>query len=343
MQLKRFEGNPILKPNPENQWENLCVLNPGVIYDEQSKLFIMLYRAGGDEYEHYIRLGKAVSKDGFHFERTSDLPNFDVDPDDADGGCIEDPRIVKIEDIYYITYASRPWYPGRYWIGPERYYKEYDQVEKSLATPKFIHTNYTVSYLAMTRDFEHYKRLGRITDSRIDDRDVYLFPEKVNGKYVRISRPFIEQDENGNALKMPSIWITFSDDLLEWEKGKVLITGKEWWEVHRMGGACPPIKTKRGWFLMYHGKDKDDVYRVGAMMLDLNDPTKVLARTRQFFMEPEFEYEKKGFINGVVFPCGNVVKDGTLYVYYGCADQYIGVATADFETLIDWIFAQGKE
>ena len=91
-ELEKYKGNPILKANPNNTWENLCVLNPGVIYDEKNEQFVMLYRAGGDEYKHNIRLGKAVSKDGFNFTRCSDKPNFDVDEYDADGGCIEDPR-----------------------------------------------------------------------------------------------------------------------------------------------------------------------------------------------------------------------------------------------------------
>ena len=187
MKLKKYEGNPILRPNKKNSWEDMCVLNPGVIYDDKTEQLVMLYRTGGDEYAHYIRLGKAVSKDGFNFRRCSDKPAMDVYPDEPDGGCLEDARIVKIDDIDYITYAARTWYPGRYWIGPERYYKEYDQVEKSLMTPHYVHTNKTVTYLAMTRDFEHFKRLGRITDSRVDNRDVMVFPELIGGKYVRIS------------------------------------------------------------------------------------------------------------------------------------------------------------
>ena len=112
----RYAGNPILKPNANNQWENLCVLNPAVVFDDKTNKFVMIYRAGGDEIKHNIRLGLAVSDDGYNFVRQSDEPIFDVDENDADGGCVEDPRVVNIDGIYYMTYASRAYAPGRYWL-----------------------------------------------------------------------------------------------------------------------------------------------------------------------------------------------------------------------------------
>lgn len=112
LNFKRYEGNPILRPNPQNQWENLCVLNPAVVFDKETNKFVMVYRAGGDEIKHHIRLGLATSDDGFNFVRYADNPVFDVDENDADGGCVEDPRIVNIDGIYYMTYASRAYAPG---------------------------------------------------------------------------------------------------------------------------------------------------------------------------------------------------------------------------------------
>ncbi len=344
--FQKYKNNPILRPHPDHQWENLCVLNPGVIYDEANQEFVMLYRAGGDEFEHYIRLGKAVSKDGFCFTRCSDKPNFDVDVNDADGGCVEDPRIVKMDDIYYITYASRAYYPGKYWIGPEKYYAQYDQVEKSLETPRFIHKNSTVTYLAMTRDFETYKRLGRITDARKDNRDVILFPEKVNGKYVRLSRPY-KMEVNGKKIN-PSVFISFSDDLIEWDEEEFLFSGEQEWESEKVGGSCPPIRTPYGWLEIYHGVSNEPrTYHVGAVMLDLNDPRKILARTKTPLMSPEESYELETFLDckgfpKVVFPCGNVVKDDVLYVYYGTGDMYVCVATASFSELCNYLMTECK-
>ena len=254
----RYEGNPILKPNPNNQWENLCVLNPAAVFDEKTNKFVMVYRAGGDEIKHNIRLGLATSDDGFHFERRSDKPVFDVDENDADGGCVEDPRIVSIDGVYYMTYASRAYAPGRYWLPDEQKAEEAKAWKKPHAEsePWFLRTNETITYLAATKDFIEYKRLGRITDAREDDRDVVVFPKKINGKFYRISRPVIGEDR--------SMWISSSDDIMEWHTREKLYSGVEEWENGRVGAGCPPIETEDGWLLIYHGVSKTDkCYRVG--------------------------------------------------------------------------------
>ncbi len=332
----KYKNNPILSPNPKNEWEDFCVLNPGVIYDGKNERFVMLYRAAGDTREHRIRLGLATSTDGIHFKRESDEPAFDVDINDADGGCIEDPRIVDIGGRFYITYASRPFYPGRYWLTYEEYVKENGEpiIEPETA-PLFIRKNHTTTYLAYTDDFKTYKRLGRITDLRYDDRDVVIFPEKINGKFVRLSRTkFPDGHKNGGIN--PSIWISYSDDLMEWDGEKLLLTGNEWWENAKVGAGCPPFKTEFGWVLIYHGvNDKDSVYRVGYLVLDLENPEKILYKTKDFVMEPEYEYETSGIYNGCVFPTGVVVKDGTVFIYYGCADKYISLATVNLNELLE--------
>ena len=113
MKLEKFEGNPILTPNPKNNWENLVVCNPGAYYDNGK--FYMLYRAAGDDEEHVIRFGLAVSEDGYNFERVSDEPVLGPSKEGPDMGCIEDARIIKFDDYYYVTYAFRPFPPGQYW------------------------------------------------------------------------------------------------------------------------------------------------------------------------------------------------------------------------------------
>ena len=190
MKLKKYAGNPILKPNPENQWEERCVLNPAVIYDDKNEEFVMLYRAAGNDVRHQIKLGLATSKDGINFVRQSNKPAFEADHAEADGGCVEDPRLMKIGDMYYMTYAARAYAPGQYWLveyieGVSKaptYMDETDVCGEEL--PAFAKSNITVSYLAATKDFKVFKKFGRITEATVDDRDVYLFPEKVNGKYA---------------------------------------------------------------------------------------------------------------------------------------------------------------
>ncbi len=330
--FKRYVGNPILKPNPNNQWENLCVLNPAVVFDDKTNKFVMVYRAGGDEIKHNIRLGLATSDDGYNFVRQSDEPIFDVDENDADGGCVEDPRIVNIDGMYYMTYASRAYAPGRYWLPHEEKEKEASAWKRPHADsePWFLRTNETISYLAATKDFIKYRRLGRITDAREDDRDVVIFPRKIDGKFYMISRPVINEDR--------SMWISASDDLMEWRTREKLYSGIEPWESGRIGAGCPPIETDEGWLLIYHGVNKEDkCYRVGLMLLDKNDPRKIIARSRNFVLEPTTDYEKSGLYQGCVFPTGAVVKDGTIYVYYGCADKYVSLVTEKMENVLNYL------
>ncbi len=330
--FKRYDGNPILKPESRNQWENLCVLNPAVIFDEKTNKFVMVYRAGGDEIKHNIRLGLATSDDGYNFTRHGDKPIFDVDENDADGGCVEDPRIVNIDGVYYMTYASRAYAPGRYWLPYEQRVEEAKAWKTSHedSEPWFLRTNETLTYLAATKDFINYKRLGRITDAREDDRDVVIFPRKINGSFYMISRPVIGEDR--------SMWISSSDDLMEWPTREKLYSGVEDWENGRVGAGCPPIETEDGWLLIYHGvSNADKCYRVGLMLLDKNDPKKIIARSRKFVLEPSAEYEKSGLYQGCVFPTGAVVKDGTLYVYYGCADKYVSLVTAKMEDIMKYL------
>ena len=198
--------------------------------------------------------------------------------------------------------------------------------------PNFLKWNNSVTYLAITQDFKTYKKLGRITDSREDDRDVFIFPEAINGNYYRFSRPLYNYKDYG--LDTPGILIAKSGDLMEWRNPIVFAKAVEPWEDLKIGGSCPPLKTDRGWLFIYHGvSSKDKLYRVGAMLLDLNDPTKILHRTKNPILEPK--KEEGSMYSGCVFPTGNVIKDGILYVYYGINDKYVGLATADLNDFLD--------
>ncbi len=332
MKLTKFSGNPVLRPLEKNGWENLVVCNPGAWYENGK--FYLLYRAAGDDENHIIRFGLATSEDGFKFTRQMDAPCFGPSEEGPDSGCVEDARIVKFDDYYYVTYAFRPFPPGQYW---KMGHDEVLTPDVGDSAPLFLKNNVANSALAMTKDFRNWTRLGRITLSSLDDRDVILFPEKINGKFAMLHRPKEWTGQEYGPV-YPAVWIRFSNDLLDWkEPSKVLIEGTPGGWEEKVGGSTPPIKTDRGWFMLYHGVENGGrgYYRVGAAMLDLNDPSKVIARTRNFIMEPEFDYELEGFYKGCVFPTGNVVKDGTLYVYYGGADKYIGVATAPFDALVD--------
>ena len=334
MILKKYENNPILSPNTKNDWESLVVCNPGVFYENGT--FYMLYRAAGNDTEHVIRFGLATSNDGVNFTRVSNSPTFAPSAEGPDAGCIEDARIVKFDDFYYITYAFRPFPPGQYWNFA------HDEVltpNMGDSAPLFLKNNIANSGLAMTKDFKTWTRLGRITQSNMDDRDVILFPEKINNKYAMLHRPK-EWVGDDYGTKYPAIWIRYSDDLLVWnEPSKLLIKGIDGGWEEKIGGSTPPLKTDKGWLVLYHGVENGGkgYYRVGALLLDLNDPSHVLGRTKHWIMEPEYSYETEGPYQGCVFPTGNVIIGDTLYVYYGGADKYIGVATTNVNELVDYI------
>ena len=238
---------------------------------------------------------------------------------------------------YYLTYASRTFAPGQYW----REDKEYFGFRPEFGPTMLIYNN-SVTHLAISRDLINWKKLGRITDSRFDDRDVYIFPETVNGKFVRLSRP-MEWCGKGFENEAPAIWISYSSDLMEWGKPRLLMKGNEWWENKKIGGSTPPIKCEYGYLVLYHGvAEKDGAYRVGAVILDKDDPEKILARTKDFIMEPEFDFETQGYYNGCVFPTGICVKDGEMFVYYGAADKFVCVATANFKEFCDSVYSEGK-
>lgn len=332
MKLQRSTSNPILIPHAENPWENLVVCNPGVIHHDG--LFQMLYRAAGDDKDHVIHFGLATSQDGIHFERQSDQPVFSPSEDGPDAGCVEDPRIALLDGHFYITYAYRAFKPGQYWLAADN--SAFNPRDASL--PPLFGQNMTASGLLLSDDLRTFRRLGRITRSDVDDRDVILFPEKVGGRYVMLHRPMQwAGPEYDNAY--PAMWLCYSDDLLTWSESTMLAKGEFYWE-NKIGGSCPPIRTEHGWFVMYHAVDSKGIYRVGVMMLDLEDPSKVIARTPEPIMEPVEDYEWNGlYPHGVVFPTANVVVDDVLYVYYGAADQKIGVATADFPALVGFVMS----
>ena len=333
MKLKKYQNNPILQPN-DNYWENLSVCNPGVWYDDG--IFYMLYRAAGNDKDYIIHFGLATSTDGFNFTRVSDEPVMSPKDTGYDEGCIEDPRIVKFHDEYYITYAYRPFPPGQYWLPGEPFEKRYPVAPEA---PFMLKNNIACSAMAMTKDFRSFKRLGRITDSRLDDRDVILFPEKINGKFAMLHRPKEWVGEKYGCTD-PAIWITYSDDLLEWDNESKLFAKDEYEWESKLGGSTPPLRTEKGWLLLYHAVDENKTYKVGAMLLDLGNPEKIIARTKEPVLEPEYDFEKIGIYSkggGCVFPTGNCIVDGTLYVYYGAADKNIGVATCNVNELLDFL------
>lgn len=314
-QLQRFEGNPIIAPMPEHAWESQATFNPAAIY-EGGKVHI-LYRAMSGDNTSVI--GYASSPDGVDItERLTDpvyAPCLDFEQKKVPGGnsgC-EDPRITRIGDRIYMCYTA---YDG---IDPPRV------AFTSIAADDF--TNHRWKWAAPIL----------ISPPNMDDKDAAVFPKKIGGKYVFLHRLGSE------------IWIDRVDDL-EFKNGKflggeVLMRPRDTaWDSKRIGISAPPIETRYGWLLLYHGISKrTGHYNVRAALLDLKDPSKILYRTHDPLLEPTPAYEKQGIVNNVVFPCGAVVLRHQLFVYYGGADKVVGVASIDINFLIEGLVREAKQ
>jgi len=341
--LTKYSGNPIVQPKPGSPWEGAQTRNPAaVVHDGKVHL---LYTAAGDIDEvHKLYVGRAVSEDGFHFERVGDDPFIAPCSDEFEGfdaGGVEDPRAVMIEDTIYITYCARA-IPHWSFISGER-----------LENPPTQGVTWTQNYrrggLIETKDLVTCKRLGPVTTDDHYDCNIILFPEQIGGRYVMLHRPsgFKAEIEAG-AEEAAGMSICFSDDLVTWVDDQPLIGAAFPWEDGKTGGSTPPIKTDHGWLVTYHGVQKRPentdwhidhhfCYRTGIMMLDLEDPTKVIARCPHPILEPETPFEKFGTVNNVVFPTGSVVLDDEIFFYYGGADTVCCVATTPLKALAEYV------
>ncbi len=186
-------------------------------------------------------------------------------------------------------------------------------------------------------DGPRFRRLGVITPYHANDKDVVLFPEKIQGKYAAIHRPS-NWVGPGYPVERPSIWFAWLDGLPGRMHGhQVIMQPEQPWEAKKIGAGPPPIKTKVGWLLIYHGVDWDHTYRAGAALLDLEEPWRVIARTEEPILEPEEPYEVEGDVPNVVFPEGAVVVGDELLVFYGAADKVCCVARVVLRELLDYL------
>lgn len=305
IRLARYAGNPILKPT-DNAWENRLVFNPAVI-QAHGKIH-MLYRAQGTD--GLSRLGHAQSVDGVNFERSNSWVYQGGGHENERLG-VEDPRVVEIDGLFFVVYTAVSELSGAL---PNPAWRE--QVVKRIRVSA-----------ATTTDFETFHDLDVIVP-HIDAKNATLFPGKRRGEYWLLYR-----DESLETR------YTHSPDLVTCcpDPHFVFRQRPGSWDSVRTGIGAPPIETEYGWLLFYHGVDEQNVYRLGVMLLDKNAPDTVLWRSPEPVLEPEEPYEKLGFIEKVVFTCGAFERDDRYFVYYGAADQVIGLATIRKADLISEI------
>ncbi len=170
-----------------------------------------------------------------------------------------------------------------------------------------------------------WRRIGPLLKGE-DNKDHVLFPRKIGGRYVSFHR------------RPPAMWIAYSDDLVHWGDFQVVLEPRPGnWDCNRVGAGGVPIETAHGWLVLYHGYDDEIVYRFGACLLDLHDPTRVIARPQDFIMQPQEPWELQGDVPNAIFSAANPVVDGTVYVYYGGADRLIGLATCALDELLEFV------
>jgi predicted GH43/DUF377 family glycosyl hydrolase len=334
-QLERYPNNenpkPILIPRKDITWEAKAVFNPSVIYDKG--IFRMLYRTypnileettlklrrPGFRFKNQISyIGYAESKDGINFERRN-TPFVSSDEDYDKWGC-EDPRITKIGDTFYITYTAID----------------------TLLEKKDPNIKVRIA-LATTKDFVTIEKHGIIGPPQ-KSKAAAFFPEKVNGGKIALLMTVNSDSTNSHVAiryydsidevlnQTDESWAQFLETS---QNSAVLKT--QWWLDRGPELGATPVKTERGWLLIFSNESMSDSWSIGAALLDLNDPSKLITRTSGNILQPATDYETNGLVPNVTFPEGAVVVGDTLYVYYGGADTVIGLATCKLNDLLDYI------
>ncbi len=295
----RYTENPVIGRNPVKGVAR--IFNSAVIPYEGA--YIGVFRGEQKDGVPFIYLGR--SEDALHW-------NFDenkIEFKDENGNPFMplyayDPRLVKIEDTYYIMWCQ-------------------DAYGASIG-------------MAKTTDF---KTFTRIENPFLPfNRNAVLFPRKINDKFMMLSRP----SDSGHT-PFGDIFLSESPDMEYWGHHRhVMGKSPEWWESVKIGGGAAPIETSEGWLLFYHGVTgtcNGLVYSIGGAILDRDEPSKVLYRCSTFLLTPEEWYEERGFVPNVCFPCATLqdADTGRIAIYYGAADSYVGVAFTELDKIIDYI------
>jgi beta-1,4-mannooligosaccharide/beta-1,4-mannosyl-N-acetylglucosamine phosphorylase len=298
--LWRYSGNPVINWNPTPSTAR--IYNSATA--PHNGAFVGVFRADHKNGRANIHFG--TSKDALNWNIEDNvIPWVDENGKPNPVSYAYDPRLVKIGDIFYITWCD-------------------DLRGASIG-------------LGMTKDFKNWVRLPN--PLMPFNRNGVLFPRKVNGKYLLLSRP----SDSGHT-PFGDIFLSESPDLVYWGNHKFIMGrgGKGWWQGVKIGAGPVPIETSEGWLLFYHGVSttcNGFVYSFGAVILDINEPSKVLYRTRDYLLTPEKDYETRGFVPNVVFPCANLydAETGRIAIYYGAADTYTAMAFCQVDELIDYI------
>jgi len=305
--ITRYAGNPIITPREGVSFEAGGTLNPGAI--EIDGVIHILYRAFSDT--HVSTIGYAQSKDGFSIDYRHNEPiyiprePFEKSSTGGWSGC-EDPRIIRVEETLYMLYTA---YNG--------------------ITPRVAITSLSVEDF-LAQKWDKWSTPVALSPDGIADKDAIFLPEPVDGRYMIIHRI-------GTHVCADFVSSLNPKEMEMKQCINIISPRKGMWDGLKVGISTPAIKTDTGWLVLYHGVSAHSTYRVGCVLLDLHNPTVVKARTAIPFFEPREDYEQKGVVAHVVFPCGVVVRGDTIFIYYGAADDKVGVATIQLSKLLSML------
>ncbi len=297
----RYSENPIIGRNPLKGVAR--IFNSAVVPYEGK--FIGVFRAETNNGVPHLYLGR--SEDGIHWAYEPDrIPFVNEKGESFMPRYAYDPRLIKVEDTYYIIWCT-------------------DFYGAALG-------------LAKTKDFKTFIRLDN--PFLPFNRNGVLFPRKINGNFVLLSRP----SDSGHT-PFGDIFISESPELVYWGKHRHVMTkGPQWWQSLKIGGGAAPIETSEGWLLFYHGVTgtcSGYVYSMGAAILDGDNPSVVKYRSENFILTPEEWYEERGFVANVIFPCATLhdASTGRIAIYYGAADSYVGLAFTALDEIVAYVKA----
>lgn len=295
----RYRDNPIIGRNPIEGVAR--IFNSAVV--SYGDGFIGVFRGEQTDGIPYIYLGK--SKDAIHWDiEPEKIPFEDENGNSFMPRYAYDPRLVKVEGTYYIIWC-------------QDFYGAAIGMAKTTDFKKFVR---------MENPFIPY------------NRNAVLFPRKINGNYILLSRP----SDSGHT-PFGDIFVSESPDMTYWGKHRhVMEKGKNWWESVKIGGGATPIETSEGWLMFYHGVSSTCngfVYSIGGVILDIDNPSVVKYRCSKYLLTPEEWYEERGFVPNVCFPCATIhdSETGRIAIYYGAADSYVALAFTRLEEIVDYI------
>ena len=320
----------VLLSKTDLEFENEGVLNPAVIREgENIHLFYRAVQNGNFSSIGYCRLDGPLSI-AERWEKPIIVPEFEYE-----SHGVEDPRIVKIDDLYYLTYTA---YDGSSALGALATSTDLVHFEKhGIMVPSITYAEFVTLVEAGGKVKEHYYRDHKFYSQNINpeknllwDKNVVFFPRKIDGNLVFLHRirPGIQivSVKSLNELTK-EFWIDYFRNLQD----HIVLEPVYAHEAMYTGSGCPPIETEHGWLLIYHGAEET---ACAAALMDLNNPLKVIARLPYALFSPEYEWELKGDVNNVVFPIGAALFGDTLYIYYGAADERIACASVSLSALL---------